>query len=743
LNIFKKYGVLPFIPAGILLIAGICVISLKIAISILMPDNTVRNYINNFFNVNLKKAVVFQDLSIFFNGTVNIKKIQISATGDFNDGFDFVKADSVNLNFDLISILTGEPTVDGMEILSPEISIAKRTGKTYYETLVSLFVPDQLSEGIRKQGFGLSIKDGTLNYIEYFSGRKQTIKAGDIDADFYFRNDRFRFRITAEMLPSVKDSGIPTGIKIKGSRISADVYNFKITTSDFNLSYLRAYLEKYFDFTGLMSGTADIVSVVNINRNIVSAETDMSVSDLIAAPAMTGASNYISDFDFDLSSIVKYNLSSDMFNMLDFDFSAKHLKFRLSADRTDEKLTFMASSKKINLNKISEKISPFPGYSTSGTGFFSISLLYDLIKNQPETLNAKLGLNNFSITEAEVKESGILLDETDVLFKLNKTSLESIAKGNSGRGSFNFKINSAIASWQPFSSTTAAELNSRAFEGGLVFAAIRALIMKLYHAAYESRNYGMDDEPFLQKPAGQFLQNNNFKLKFAADRILLPGKAFFENSGFLLNMDKGIFSFDEFSLSGYEGSYSLSSRGFLNNNNPSFNIECEIKDVNVGKLYSDLQLEGGISGKLSTAFKYDLTGYKLSKFLDNSKGDMKISVENLALNNTAFQKKFQNYFAVNNIPAPVMSLKSDYLSANILLLAENWYINGINLEGSDLNIYGSGRYTFSGGQDLVFKMTSKGTDGKIISTSIKAAGALSRPCFSIPMGKQPDLCFNP
>lgn len=743
INKYKKHITI-YTAAALVLVLLFAAVSTTV-IMFRVDTSRLHNKIEDFFDVHMNKAVKFDDISFGITGTVYLQNFHLSSASDFHEGNNMVRADRIKIRFSYLSLLSGEPCISAIEIDEPDLNLIKSMHESHLETLKNLF-SFEVSESdtnivCPEKGILFIIKRASLSYREFSRRAKFNIELHPVNMEISFNRNRIIFNIQGHMESERISYAAPASVILSGKyfdsknfEISCNIDLFPIVhiNSLFNNSAADEYL-----FSGLFSTSASVF----MNDGLINTSGKTELSDF-GIKKRIGRHNFLSNYDIVLEHQADYHPETEVLRLQSFRINDGNIKGDLRGDFTSDIIDMKFQVDIASLRLLNTYLNLIPGYFVSGTVNSSGNLNVDYSDSDASETTLFLKAAGLTlIPEIQVEEKRII-HEGQITVSFEEKILKILFNGGLERGDLSLASETLIKSWKPVSTESVIAVNSEKFEGKYFYRFFKEGLIALNKAAVKGTISGMHDVLFLQKPVGQFIQNNNFKIQMRADSILAGKSAEFSDFKTGISLNRGILSLDNFSLSGYDADYDLSLKAFFNREVPHIAIDGNFSGLNLEYFYNDYGTTGTLSGNLSGSLNYEFTGYRIDQFLSSSRGQISLVADKGKAVDTPFQRKLYDFFKNNGYDIADLSglgYTRFYTSAN--LLRDTFYIRVFSLNSDIINYHGYGRYTFADGISLNLSPQIETAEGGKKQIGINLTGALTQPCLLFKEKEGVELCF--
>jgi hypothetical protein len=400
-------------------------------------------------------------------------------------------------------------------------------------------------------------------------------------------------------------------------------------------------------------------------------------------------------------------------------------------NQKDEKLDFQYKTNRIDLSDLAEVFTPYNNMIYSGTLVSNGKFFLDFRNNRATGSKLEAGINKFSLANNEKGNRKTIIGESNVKLTLTESEIALNVAINPMNSDLVLASNTRISSWVPFKSDSRASLTSKKLNSEILFHSIKFLLKKLMTSAYENKKISDDSVPFLQRPAGKFLNSNNLNLKCRFDAIFFGKSSTLKNLTCEFQLHKGVLALKDVAAQGFDADYKMAAQAFFNSDQPYFKLDGRINNLNIADFYSGTGVNGYMSGTANIDYRYELSANRISDILENSKGSLNIYVTNGVLKNTPPQKILVKFLHKNGYSTFAIN-RVDFQTINISVSqqGENFWITNFGIKGDALSFAAIGSYTFNGGISSQFGMKVKYEEATAI-LPVQLSGPLLAPCIDL------------
>ncbi len=717
-------------------------ITFKIYFSIRISEKEIKSFVTEFVKKSFNKSIIFNDSYVDFTGDVILIEPNISFEEDFNDNQSLIKASKAVIKLRFPDILFGNYNPKKIIFYSGDITIINRNQNEFPQKLNIKKILSENLPGFNNNitaGIRIQIKDSKLNYIDILKDKKHSMKFFNTSFDLEIQKDNLLFVINTKISP-YKTKDLKHGyIKAKGSiPFSSDShYNANLNIENFDISILNDYLEysgyKSVSITGSVS--AELKVSVDMNNVIYNGLIETANLNLFSSVEQHKfISNENLNIAFKISDNQKdFRIETDLLKIFD-DNIQLNFQVKYIYKPKEESITFSAKSNKINLGSLSSNYSPAPGIIYSGESNLDMKFSYNLSKEMLQELFIDNKLTKLSVSKLEkdgvkkiISELNCFINADNKKFDLNSTGFIRDSKAR-------LDIKSKIKNLDPFKSDSDIFIKVDKLYSSQVFYLTRAAVETLFNLAQDDIKRGYEEIFFLQKTAGKIINNNNFNLDISSNKIQLfegyPDK-YFSNLNLKIILNNGILTTNSFNLSGFGSNYEFALSANMNTDQPFFKFKTAVKDFDLSALSEVSGKKADISGKLNVSFEYEVSAFRFSNILENSKGDLTASISDCSMKNTDIQNNLSKFFTSSGFSSFDLN-SAEFKTVNITIghAGENFFIKNFTIGGGNFSVNGFGKYSINDGINLPLSINI--ADGvKTTNAPILIKGRLFNPDLEI------------
>jgi hypothetical protein len=560
----------------------------------------------------------------------------------------------------------------------------------------------------------------------------------NFSAAFRKRGDRIKYSLSGDMIQHKTKKMKKGEIAVKGviqlGQGGASHHSIEIDNLDLSLfnNHIAEYFRKNLSLTGGFSASVKI----DRENGAYTCLGELSTSSLNVAS--TGADQFeiISNGNFNTDFNLKYSEADGLFEIGKLRLYDDNLDVLLSGKKiTTEKdniFVLRIGTEKMDLDELSAYIKPAKDCAYRGETVLFADIYLDLNNDA----------RNYIALEGTVRDLGVSFSRNgiwkdlisgcsgQVSVKNRKAHVSATIQASSS--DFTIDLQSAFETYMPLKSASRLSVSSKTTQIPLVFEVFNRAVTCIFDSAYEDEKFGYDDIFFLKKPESAIVNSNDLTLECHVDRLAFNEKAALRNLSLKSSLLKGVFSVDNFSLEGFDGIYSLQAQCFFNRDYPGISIKGGVKDFDLGRLSSEMKAPYTFSGKMNIDFDYELTAYRMLQVLQNSRGNLNISLSNGAISETPGQKSFAAYLEKSGpIRASLATLSITSLSMGLTQGADSFMIRSFSCTGDPLSYSGYGTYNYQNGLNIPVSATIKDREGKTQSAQFVITGRLIDPVIQM------------
>lgn len=389
-------------------VLGLIIIALLI-IPFLIDINTYRGQIITQLEDRLGRKVSLGNLSlkIFPSIKVGVEQASIGENPEFAGG-EFIKAKSIRLQMGLMSLLGGNPQVEGIELVEPEVTLIKdKAGKWNWATLKPLQEPSTDKE---MAPFDLLVENGRFTLVDRNSVPESVSKYTGVNValDDFSSKNAFDFSVGMTM------PGDQAGqLKVVGTAGPLDTANTTNTPIDARITMDQVEIASLDHLAGVTSDrsgrlTMDVRAKGKMAESI-SAEGEIHAEKLRLVAGVEPSKDPIeADLKLDLKTIRPAGAKADDYSLkLDRgDVAIGKTKANVTGtiDRllTDQVMNLKVKADRVALDSLLESAYAFgfgPPKGTTASGQTTVDLAVTGGAASP-LLNGRIELNNLKFQTA-------------------------------------------------------------------------------------------------------------------------------------------------------------------------------------------------------------------------------------------------------------------------------------------------------------------------------------------------------
>lgn len=707
----------------------------KIIITIRFEQINLRSATLTFFMKNFNKAIKFDDISIGYSGNILLKNCSISSSVDFNDSDELIKSKNAVIVLSYFDLLRGTISIKKLIFKNPSIIIQKKFGKTYKESIVSIFGQGKSFNAINNisldDGITLIIDNAVLTYAENMANEKIHIEIINFKCKVEFKNNIIDFDFSGDIKSAKTNAKSNGSFDISGSCSGIDNYSISTSVSDFDLYLLNPYLDEFHLSEYQVSGgfSTDLKIKNRSGLKEVSGRSDFL--NMFIKNRRSGM-NPLSDENLTYKYDLSYMESSGEYFLKKIVIKNDIFLIDIKGKAGPEIFDLTYQTNLIDLTKLSRIYNVLPNYSFSGEMQTSGRLKYDRLKFSAEGSEWIIKAKDLALAGGKNGKKNQVIKAGSFDFLLKGSMIKAKLSAQIERGDIAVAVNTVISAWDPFTSRTKAEISSKSFEGKYFYKLFSSAYAAVTATAIESKKTGMDDEFFLQKDIGRFIQRNNLNLNITIGRVLIGKSAKLNNFKSELDLSAGTLFLNDFHLEGYGADYKLNIQALLNYDVPNVKLSGRADNFNLGEFYKQTGGAGSLTGIFSCGFEYDVSGFRAAQFLENSKGEFSLAIEKGRAEGIPVQLKINSFIRENGIPgSDLAALEFEKISIDASLFADLFYIRSFIFNSGGMNFYGYGKYSYSDGIDTAIAPRITVSGGRTEEIKLKITGILSNPRISL------------
>ncbi len=711
----------------------------KVYFNLAVTEKQLNDTIKKFCKEVLGKAVKFETARIDLFGNVEISTFNLSAGPDFNDNRSLLQAGKAAFDIDFIALLQNEVKIKGISFSKGEVHLHKSFGETYRETFINLLNPKDLNKlkTYGKEGtFNLVLNDCRIIYEEKFKDARSKLVINDFNGSIFWEDTLYRIKAEGSIPSQNKDRLKPGTIDISASIDTSKDGKTTVKGKIENLdsSFGNRYLqEKGWEKT-LLSGTLSMESTVVSQHGFSTFRSSFDTTSLNVFKKNKNPFNLISNLNADLevAGKIKHDFSSISIHKLKINNQDMEIESSCFITHTPKDRSFQLklASNKIDLEQLWGNYSFFKDCSYKGKLKFNIDWDIDLKTGQSKKFISDIILEDFNLNKLVKNKDKNLVSKANLKINSKLNQVTAHADFNLYDSDFKIDTKSTISSFFPFKSISAITSKSKNIAGSLVYSIFSKTISDVMAAAYRDKKTGYYEEFFLKKTIGQAIINNSLLLSITASNLNVTDKIILKNLKLDFENKAGSMKISEFNLDGYEGEYRLEMNGYFNRDYPFLKIKGGAGNVKLAKI--SVENKEPVYSTLNLDFDYELNAYRLAQLLDNSKGNVFISLTKGVQKNAYFSKRISKFLKLNQLPTLAgADLDINSIHFTINQMGGNFYFKNVIFDAKDLHLTGFGKYQFYEGMTFPVTLRYKTSGGAIKNVPLEIKGRLTDPLLKI------------
>ncbi len=735
----KKYAA---IAAIIIFVVVNSTATLTLMFGVVYPDRILKEVVTDYFKNNLNKAVKFEDLYIDYDGTIVISDFNVSITSDFNDNISLIKSGKAVINLRFFRLFAGDISVEGIDFYNSEITFIKKYERSHIESFLMLLDPDKFIKKTQKNydDFYIDFHRAKLFYRESLKSKQITLELYKIDAEMNIDKNNFSYAVSGRIKPYQSDVIRKGDFDCRGAINvrNYESYSHRIVIDNFDLTYFNEHILDYklsdIALNGGISVDARIIKSKDILILKGQTETN-SLTIFSLAKKFNILSNENINLDLDMAvntalnrySVKNFRISDDVISL---EAAGKYVR-----NAREEALAIKFKSNSIELGDLSQNLTPLKNIEYSGTLQCEGDISLDFKNKKAPGMKASVVLEGFTLAKNEKGSIVQLIDESGFKLTLDDKLITIDIKGRPLRSDLAVMSRTTVAAWIPFKSETDITLYSKKMNlENLKYTAIY-LADRVYASAYEDKRNALENTPFLQRPLGQFMNNNTINMKGDFETVFYGKKSRIRNVSMEAQLNRGAVMVNEFQADGYNAKYRLAFQGYFNSDQPYVKIEGKIDDFDLEGFYSDSGLKGSLTGKARTDFSYEVSAARIGDILDNAKGHLNIYVGKGEMKKTPAQQAIIAFLRKNGFdPNSISDIAFEDVTISISEQGENFWFSNLGIRGDTLLFSAIGDYIYEGGINSTFGITIR-KEATVINVPVRLTGPVLAPCIDVPNKK--------
>ena len=510
----------------------------------------------------------------------------------------------------------------------------------------------------------------------------------------------------------------------------------KIKVKNLDLSIFNSHVAEYFRNDIFLTGGLSTLTSLDIKGPVFSFKGETKTINLTVTS--TGPEQYemVSNGNFNADLDIQYSPSSERLDIGLLHLYDDNMNITLSGKKYDnpseKKISLKIKASTIDLSGLTNYITPGKDISYRGKASIKGDFYLDYKNDRNSIVGFEGKLENFGISRSRKGSDIDVVSNCTASASINNRTMNFNTTFTNEGSDFNISLTSSLDSFIPLKSSSTVKITSAAIQMPLIAGLAARGITKFFEDAYIDRQKGYDEIFFLQKPESEFVINNNVTLEMRANRLALTEKTALSNFNLSASMQNGSLQVEDFNLDGYNASYRLELQAYFNRDYPFITIKGGVKDFDLGRLSEELRADYGFSGILNIDFDYELSAYRISQVLQNSKGNLMVGINNGRIVNSRFQKNLTEYFRHNGYEGTELS-SQNIKSFNITLAqaGEFFAFRSFSCSGDPLDFSSYGTYNFETGLSIPLSLTLKDGDGRNKSAPLFLSGPILDPVIRI------------
>jgi hypothetical protein len=745
---FKKLHIISGLVVGIVIIFNF-LFTLRLFFTVAFPEREVREAVTEFFKNNLNKAVKCNEVFIDYNGNIILSDFDVSIASDFNDNISLIKCKRGVINLDFFDLIRGRIIIKGLEFYNTEITFPKKYGKSHIESLYQIV---DLSKFIKKvrdtyNHLYIDFKSTSLNYRESLRNAQVSIGLYGINAKINIEKNSIAYYADG-YIKRLKTESIHNGsFNCRGNYYArkADSSRAHIRIENFDLTYLNDYMADY------KLGEISVSGGLSCDLEYGASGGGQSLKGRVETNSLTVADlankfNVVSNENLNADIDIRRDTVLNRYTVPRLDLNDDVCSIAASGEyvnnKTEKKITVRYRTNIIDLSDLSQVLTPFYNIRYAGTLESSGTFNLDFKNNRAAGTKIGLTIHKFTLVHNEKGNDTAIIDESNMRAEVTESEIRISAALKPLDSDITMKSATRVTSWSPFKSDTSITLGSGKLNIRVLTNSVVYTLNRIFTIAYNSRKTRHISVPFLQSPAGEFLNNNRMELSVKFDRIFAGRAKKFSNLAFYLLLNRGVVLLDNFSLQGCDAAYRLSAQAYLKSDQPYIKLEGGVHNLDCGELFRGTNSSGFISGTADIDFRYELSAGTPSDILENSRGSLGFRIVNGVLKNTIFQNRMRQFLRKNGYPYDsIGTINFDSITLSVSQTGEKFWLSNFSFQGDSISWYGGGEYTYAGGLNGRVGLTVKGKDSSA-RIPVQAFGPLLSPCIDVSDKKESQKeCF--
>lgn len=719
----------------------LCIFALKLYFVLSFSENDLRTIVVSFCKNNLGKSAKLDEIRINFTGNIVITNFNLSMNSDFNDNISLIKAEETIFNLSFFRLLRGTAEVNSIIFNRAKISLHKSYGKSYSEVFKNIVdLPANLNDlkNLDMDDLTLKIYDSTLFYHEFFTEEKLDMECRNFTASFKKRKDRIKYSLSGDTI-QYKTKGIQEGgIKAKGVFILSQnrESHHKIGIDNIDLSIFNNHVAEYSGKEMFLTGGFSTNMKIDCSDSEYTYHGNLKTANLNIISTGSDQFEMVSNGNFNADLNIRYSVKNERLEISKLHFYDDNMDIRLNGKKSitpaENIFALRIGCELMDFDELSGYITPARDFSYRGKTSFFADIYIDFNNDANNYLAIEGSLKNFGISVSGngVKNDIISGCSGQVSVKDRKAHITSAFQ--TGGSDFTFDLQSSIENYLPLKSSSSLKIKSKKTQLPLAFDLLNRGLSLIFDSAYDDEKNGYDDIFFLKKPGSVIVNNNDITLAYHADTLAFNDRAGIKNFNMKASLLKGALNVDSFTAEGYDGAYTLQMQCFLNRDYPTVSIKGGVKDFDLGKLSDDMKAAYTFSGKMNIDFDYELSAYRMLQVLQNSRGNLNISLSNAVISNSPIQKDFAAYLEKHGaIKAALSPMNITSLNIGLSQMGESFAFRNFSCSGDPLSLSGYGSYNYQSGLNVPVSAVIRDKDGKTQNAQLSLTGRLIDPAIQL------------
>ncbi len=739
--VMKKKFIYPLIALAVLPVMAFA--GLRILIRVSYSENDIKVKVTDFFKKEMRKAVKFESLSVGLLGDVTVRHFNMSMTNDFNDNLSLVKSEKVRIDLRILPMLSGKFSIRGIDFHNADILLYKRYGMTYREFADQFGVFRKFAEknGGNNGGPSNSLRvrfiESRLQYKEMFKEKKTEVSAGDVEAAIQLDSGNLVFKVFGTVVPSGDRSGknglfLATGEgRLDNSKIRSTV-----VLEGVDLTLANNFIEEY-GLTDLeLRGYGDMRAEYSSSAGSGWFRGKIEADSVELSNRRPGKYTVLMNDNIDIELDAEFD-ANGLFRIRKARIFDDCVDVALAGEfKGDELFALRYMTNEIDLEKLTTYFTPVKDYTLAGTFHSEGAIRFSRAAGKVEKSDISVSLQNMALYRhvkgVKIREVG----EGFFSFASGGGRISISCAGTIGATDLQLAVKSHIGKWFPLQSDSYISMNSSTADALSALRALGIAVDSLYEAAYDDQRKGYDQEFFLQSAAGKLLNSNNAQFHGTVRRVMLGDGLGLDDLYLSLSLENGSLTSRDFGLRGHGAEYSFNILGNLRTEQPYLKVSADVRGFRIDDPPLPKQRKGLYRGVISGGLEYELSFYRLSHIIENSKGRFSLQISDGGIRGSKILRDLKEYLGTRGYAFPDRGIVLDKVDLNMALLADNYYITGSTVQSVDINAAVYGKYTVSDGFDVTAQTMLKDGEGVMKQVPMHISGPLARPCLRLKQGKE-------